>query len=61
MNRDSIQKLRLDRRLVRRPGWISTGELAKALEALPDASSKMTTLGDADEGAPSGADDSSSG
>lgn len=51
MNRDSIQRLRLDRRMTRRPGWISEKELDAALEALPDVAEKMTTLGDAEEGA----------
>ena len=50
MNRDSIQKLRLDRRMIRRHGWISGKELETALETLPDASEKMTTLGDAEDG-----------
>ena len=49
MDRDSMRKLRLDRRLIGRRGWISTQELDSALESLPDVSSKATTLGDAGE------------
>jgi hypothetical protein len=45
MDRDATQRLRLDRRLIRRRGWISKEELAKELEALPDVSTKATTLG----------------
>jgi hypothetical protein len=45
MNRESLEKLRLDRRLLRRRGWMSSGELARALEQLPDVGSKATTLG----------------
>ena len=47
MNLDSIEKLRLDRRLIRRRGWIKAQELAVELEKLPDASQKSITLGDA--------------
>lgn len=49
MNRDSIQKLRLDRRLIRRSGWISGQELERELAALPDVSAKMITLGEAED------------
>jgi hypothetical protein len=47
MNRDAMQKLRLDRRLLRRRGQISEAELARELEKLPDVSHKAVTLGDA--------------
>jgi hypothetical protein len=49
MNRESIQKLRLDRRLIRRSGWISGKELEQELAALPDVSEKMTTLGEVED------------
>ena len=52
MDRDATQRLRLDRRLIRRRGWISKKELAKELDALPDASAKATTLGAAEGGEP---------
>lgn len=46
MDRESTQKLRLDRRLIGRRTWISPEELNRELEALPDVSSKATTLGE---------------
>lgn len=50
MTRESMQRLRLDRRLAHHQGWISEAELAKELDGLPDAASKATTLGEvADE------------
>jgi hypothetical protein len=52
MNRESLEKLRLDRRLLKRRGWLSAAELAGSLDALPDVSEKATTLG-----AASGEDD----
>ena len=42
MNRDALQQLRLDRRLIKRRGWISREELEKAVEALPDVSHKVS-------------------
>ncbi len=41
MDRRSMKDLRLDRRLARRPGWISEEELARELESLPDVSHKV--------------------
>jgi hypothetical protein len=41
MNREATKKLRLDRRLIDRQGWISKAELEKDLEALPDVSHKI--------------------
>ncbi|HXH27872.1 MAG TPA: hypothetical protein VNL37_02440 [Candidatus Polarisedimenticolia bacterium] len=49
MNSESMQKLRLDRRLIRRPGWISQAEIDSAIEALPDSRHKATTLGEAED------------
>ena len=45
MNRQSLEKLRLDRRLMGRRGWMSNAERARALQDLPDVESKATTLG----------------
>lgn len=45
MNRISMQKLRLDRRLIRRRGWIGKAELERELTGLPDVGGKATTLG----------------
>lgn len=56
MTRESTEKLRLDRRLLRRRGWISQKELDAAIEALPDVSGKAMTLGEAE-----GSDKSASG
>jgi hypothetical protein len=41
MDDESLKKLRLDKRLVGRRGWIAAGDLQSALEALPDASDKI--------------------
>ncbi|MFP6622616.1 MAG: hypothetical protein VCC20_03980 [Myxococcota bacterium] len=41
MDRETISKLRLDKRLASRRGWISPDDLDRELEALPDASSKI--------------------
>ena len=43
MDRKSIEQLKLDRRLVRRPNWISREELQKEIDALPDVSHKIAT------------------
>ena len=40
-------KLRLDRRLIRRRGWIGESELARELSGLPDIAHKGVTLGEA--------------
>lgn len=45
MNRESLEKLRLDRRLFHRRGWMSEAERRRALDALPDVAAKATTLG----------------
>jgi hypothetical protein len=49
MNLDSLAKMRLDRRLLRRRGWIAAKELEQSLAELPDAAQKATTLGEADD------------
>lgn len=61
MNRDSIQKMRLDRRLIRRAGWISERELEQELQALPDVSHKLITLGEAEDEASESDEDTASG
>ena len=62
MNRESLEKLRLDRRLIHRRGWMNEAERRRALEALPDVASKATTLGaESGEDDGSGASDESSG
>jgi hypothetical protein len=37
----ALRKLRLDRRLIDRRGWISANDLQRELEALPDVSAKI--------------------
>lgn len=37
----ALRKLRLDRRLIDRRGWISANDLQRDLEALPDVSAKI--------------------
>lgn len=44
MDRDSLDRLRFDRRLQSRRGWIAPEELERYLESLPDVSDKLTTL-----------------
>jgi len=44
MNRDSMNALRLDRRLMSRRGWISRDELEHQLQALPDVSDKAQVV-----------------
>ena len=41
MNRRSLEKLRLDRRLTGRHGWISNADLTTEIEKMPDASEKV--------------------
>ena len=51
MNRQSTQRLRLDRRLIDRSDLISKREREQELDALPDASHKGMTLGQAEDDA----------
>ena len=41
MDRESMKRLKLDRRLIGRRGWISQKDLERELAALPDASDKI--------------------
>jgi hypothetical protein len=45
MDRESMKRLRLDRRLIRRRGWVSKEELERELTALPDVSHKIAPVG----------------
>ena len=45
MDRESMRRLRLDRRLIRRQGWLSEEELERELAALPDVSHKIAPAG----------------
>jgi hypothetical protein len=44
MDRESTRRLRLDRRLIRRQGWLSEEELERELAALPDVSHKIAPV-----------------
>ena len=44
MDRESKERLRLDRRLIRRRGHLTPEELARELAALPDVANKATPL-----------------
>jgi hypothetical protein len=44
MDRQSRERLHLDRRLIRRRGHLSQEELDRALAALPDLASKAVTV-----------------
>ena len=48
MDRETMSKLRLDKRLTRRRGWISRDDLDRELEALPDVSSKIAPIEEPD-------------
>ena len=43
MDRESVERLRFDRRLHSRRGWLEETDLAEHIESLEDVSSKMTT------------------
>lgn len=57
MDRETLRDLRLDRRLIRRRGWIASDELTQELEALPDASDKIARDEEAVEASGPPADD----
>ncbi|MEZ4333905.1 MAG: hypothetical protein R3F35_19300 [Myxococcota bacterium] len=66
MDRESLDRLRFDRRLQNRRGWLAPGELEGYLERLPDVAEKLTTLTEedgaaAEAGAPTAAEPSGSG
>ena len=48
MNRETTEKLRLDRRLMHRRGWLSKAEREKSLAELPDVSDKIAPPEDSD-------------
>ena len=65
MAQDHTRKLKLDRRLLRRRGWVDPKELEKELADLPDVSHKAQPLDEDEapsqepEGLPSQEDNSS--
>ena len=52
MDRESMRRLRLDRRLIRRRGWVSKDELEREMAALPDVSHKIAPVGGEPAAAP---------
>ena len=50
MDRESLDRLRFDRRLQGRRGWLGPGELERHVQALPDVTDKLTTLAAQEEG-----------
>jgi hypothetical protein len=54
MDRDSMKRLRMDRRLIGRRAWISQQELDAELAELPDVSDKMAPPQEPDEGGEAG-------
>jgi hypothetical protein len=43
---DAIRKLKFDRRLARRRGWVEAEDLERAVEGLPDLADNATTTED---------------
>jgi hypothetical protein len=53
---DSKRDILLDRRLLRRRGWIEPADLERALASLPDVGHKAAPLEEADAGPPAKGD-----
>jgi hypothetical protein len=49
MNKESVERLRFDRRLRHRPDWIQDSDQEEYLASLPDVSEKMTTCAEQEE------------
>ena len=49
MDKESVERLRFDRRLKRRSGWLSAADEEEYLSSLPDVSDKMTTCAEEEE------------
>ncbi len=52
MDRKSLDRIRLDRRLIRRRNWIPANELRRELDALPDVTDKVAPVESEDEATP---------
>ena len=48
MDRKSLERLKFDWRLIRRRNWISSDELRRELDALPDVADKVAPIETAD-------------
>ena len=44
MDRKSLERLKFDWRLIRRRNWISSDELRRELDALPDVADKVAPI-----------------
>jgi hypothetical protein len=55
MDRESLDRLRFDRRLQSRRGWLAPGELERHVQTLPDVADKLTKLAGDESAAPAGA------
>lgn len=44
MDRESVERLRFDRRLARRRDWVDENDVQANIDALPDLTDKMTTV-----------------
>lgn len=51
MDKESVERLRFDRRLQRRPEWIEKADQEAYLASLPDVSEKMTTCAEEEKAA----------
>jgi hypothetical protein len=51
MDRESMERLRFDRRLMRRREWVDEAELEAHVEALPDVAGKIASDDEASAGA----------
>jgi hypothetical protein len=56
MDRESLDRLRFDRRLQNRRGWLAPGEMEHHVEALPDVADKLTKLSGEENPAAAGAE-----
>jgi hypothetical protein len=57
MDRQSVERLRFDRRLKTREGWLDATAEGEYLDALPDVSEKMTTCAAEEDATESAADE----
>ena len=51
MNKESVERLRFDRRLRHRVGWVQDSDMDDYLAALPDVAEKMTTCAQEEDSA----------
>ncbi|MEE8508079.1 MAG: hypothetical protein V3T07_03355 [Myxococcota bacterium] len=51
MDRNSLERMRLDRRLIRRRNWIPQKQLQRELDALPDVADKVAPIESENEAA----------